>query len=167
MNKMRIIICIVCIIAILAITGCKKADVVTENSMGTESETTIAPTSYSDPDVGESDEEGIDNAETTVSMKATEEVSNETNTEETEETEETSEIPETTVPVINEGTSICCQYAAYLLMSPEEQQAYMESYDSMMDFITWAQQAEAEHTIHNDDIVVEGGDINIGDYINP
>lgn len=58
-----------------------------------------------------------------------------------------------------------CEYAAYLAMSPGGQQAYYESFSSPEAFIAWSQSARAAHEGHDDSVRVEGGDLNIGDYI--
>ena len=41
----------------------------------------------------------------------------------------------------------------------------MDSFDSPMAFIDWCRAAEKEHEGHNTAIEVEGGDLNVGDFI--
>ena len=74
--------------------------------------------------------------------------------------------PETTPtePAPELPSGYCCEYAAYTAMSPAKQQAYMEHFPSVMDFIAWCQRAQLEHEAH--DKAEEGsGDIDIGDYM--
>lgn len=59
-----------------------------------------------------------------------------------------------------------CDYAKYLALSAEAQEAYMDSFASPKDFINWCRNAEAEHATHDNRTVVEGGILDIGDYIN-
>lgn len=59
----------------------------------------------------------------------------------------------------------CCEYDKYLAMSPAEQEAYMRTFSDPMTFIQWSQNAEEEHKAHDDTIIVEGSELNIGDYI--
>ena len=75
-------------------------------------------------------------------------------TQETQPTEPAPELP----------SGYCCEYAAYSAMSPAKQQAYMEHFPSVMDFIAWCQKAQLEHEAHDKSEEV-GGDINIGDYM--
>ena len=75
---------------------------------------------------------------------------------------------ETTAPTEPEdsGSEYCnCAYAQYLAMSPSGQQSYMDSFDSPMAFIEWCRAAEKEHNDHDTSIKVEGGDLDVGDFI--
>ena len=58
-----------------------------------------------------------------------------------------------------------CEYERYLSMSAADQQAYMNSFASMEEFISWSKSAAAAHDGHNTGVTVEGGNLNIGDYI--
>ena len=64
-----------------------------------------------------------------------------------------------------ENHAPCCAYAEYLAMTPEAQQEYMKTFDSTMAFINWSRSGEAEHKEHNTSTEVEGGDFDVGDYI--
>ena len=58
-------------------------------------------------------------------------------------------------------------FAEFLLMTPAEQQAYMDSYADIMDFLEWYRVAEEQYKEEQEDIEIGGsGDINIGDFIN-
>lgn len=129
--------------------------------------------------VGESDEEGIgevsatemvvDGDQETETEAVTEEdtQSTESTEEATEETEaEENEIQETkpTEPAIKLPTGYCCEYASYISMSPAKQQAYMDKFSSVVDFIAWCQKAQLNHESHDKSDEVEG-DIDIGDYM--
>lgn len=78
----------------------------------------------------------------------------------TEPTENTDPAEETKP----DGTT-CCAYGAYMKMSAAEQQAYMNTFSSPLAFVDWCKRAEAEHKAHDDTIIVEGGDLDVGDYI--
>lgn len=82
---------------------------------------------------------------------------------ETTEPNEGQESDEETKP--EEG--FCCEYARYLAMSPADQEAYMNTFKSPLDFIEWCKTADAEHKEHDDSTNVEGGDVDIGDYMDP
>lgn len=58
-------------------------------------------------------------------------------------------------------------FAEFLEMSPAEQQAYMESYENITDFLEWYRKAEEKYNSKKTDIEIGGdGEIDIGDYIN-
>lgn len=58
-------------------------------------------------------------------------------------------------------------FAEFLAMSPADQQAYMESYENITDFLEWYRMAEEQYKAEQPNIEIGGnGDINIGDYIN-
>ena len=65
------------------------------------------------------------------------------------------------------STSCGCEYQKYMSMSAADQEAYMNSFGSPLAFVEWIKQAQAEHEAHDTTIKVEGGDLDIGDYINP
>ena len=139
--------------------------------------------------VGESDEEGIgetptmemvadDDQELEVEdvteedTQATESTEEEENTEETEAEEnvtqetkpEDTQETKPTEPPVKLPTGYCCEYASYIAMSPAKQQAYMEKFSSVVDFIAWCQKAQLNHESHNQSN--EGdGEIDIGDYM--
>lgn len=58
-----------------------------------------------------------------------------------------------------------CEYERYLSMSAADQQAYMNSFSSIEDFISWSKSAASAHDGHNSGVTVEGGDLNVGDFI--
>ena len=57
------------------------------------------------------------------------------------------------------------EYEKYIAMSPEKQQAYFESFSDPEDFFKWYNTAKAEYDKKNDAVEVEGGSIDIGDYM--
>ena len=124
----------------------KPVDKNTDNGQNNATEPTTKPTD-------ENEDPGQDN---------TTEPSTEPTTAPTEPENETTEVTE---PPVSEGNGICCEYAEYLKMSPSDQQAFMESFSSPMEFINWLQQAEAEHNAHDSSLILDGGNVNIGDYI--
>ena len=57
-------------------------------------------------------------------------------------------------------------YEKYISMSPEEQQKYMMSFESVEKFFEWFNEVKAKYEAENE--AVEGnGSIDIGDYMNP
>lgn len=56
-------------------------------------------------------------------------------------------------------------YAEYIAMSPEKQEEYFEKFDSEQEFFDWYREAKAEYDKNNQGNVVEGGNIDIGDYM--
>ena len=185
MNKKMMLGTFALLMAFLMLAGCNKNEQTeepTESSVTVQSQETTN-TVYLDPYVGDSDEDGISSDDTEATSVTTDETISATETtENNQETESTTEpttepttdpstepttdnTPETTKPSESGSGGSCCKYSEYVKMSPAEQQAYMESFASPMDFIAWAQQAEEEHKAHDDSIIVEGGDVNLGDYI--
>ena len=183
MNKNWMMKTTALLVVLFMMAGCNKSEKVetpTDTGAVVQPETTVE-TTYVDPYVVEDDSEELpdDTVETTVeraeeTIAATEStVETEANTEPTTETEETTSTqptenenvtPETTSPSGGGNNGICCKYVEYQRMSPADQQAYMETFASPADFIVWIQQAEAAHNTHDGSIIVEGGDVNIGDY---
>ena len=131
---------------------------------------TVAPTEYTLPK-GEGVEEIPDEISestnpTESSAQPTEGKDNPAETEPVSDKE--TEPAETTAPTEpdDSGSEYCnCAYAQYLAMSPSGQQAYMDSFDSPMAFIEWCRAAEKEHNDHDTSIKVEGGDLDVGDFI--
>ena len=117
------------------------------------------------PEADDSQEDSADNS--TEGLDPTEESTNEVTEPETSPSEAPTEPPETkpTEPDTGTDKKYCCDYSAYMSKSPAEQEAYMKTFSSPMDFVVWCQNAEAVHNAHNSSIEVEGGNINIGDYM--
>lgn len=83
----------------------------------------------------------------------------------TEETQGSVKPTETIPPVVNEKEDCGCEYSAYAKMSPAEQEAYMNTFASPLDFIEWSKKALAEHEAHDTSIQASGGDLDLSDYI--
>ena len=174
------------VIAITAIcmamlAGCGKTEEITEVTLETTAtiveETTkpvtiptedgcegVEPLDFSEPTVETSEEVEESGSKETVAT----EISEGTAAKATETTEPIdlitpTENEKTTEPTESSGP--CCEYDKYMAMSPSEQEAYMRSFSDPMAFISWSQTAEAEHKAHDDTINVEGGDLDIGDYM--
>lgn len=81
----------------------------------------------------------------------------------TQPTEESTTKPTETVPQDDPAVTA---YEAYLAMSPEEQQAFFESFSSPEAFIAWFNTAKAEYDAKNKTVDGKNGEINIGDYMN-
>lgn len=56
-------------------------------------------------------------------------------------------------------------YEEYMAMTPEQQQDFFESFPSVQAFMEWYNDAKAEYEASKDGIIIDGGDIDIGDYI--
>ena len=70
-----------------------------------------------------------------------------------------------TEPAGGEDSGYCCQYAEYLTWSASAQQSFMNTFASPLDYIEWCRAGEAAHADHDTSIKVEGGDLNVGDFI--
>lgn len=183
MNKRLIaLICICAFLFALSSCGRKQEGEVklNETTVGqveteeTNVETTVAlSTMYTHPDgegiefVGEPDEDAIVYDD---SQEANQVIEN-TQSEQKNNAESTPNVgnqgSETVPPSagVTENASCGCEYEAYLAMSAAEQEAYMDSFASPKDFISWSRNAEAEHAAHNTVTNVTGGDLDIGDFI--
>lgn len=75
--------------------------------------------------------------------------------------------PDPSIPV--QGTVVIescdCDYKKYIEMSPVDQEAFMETFVTVKDFINWCKIAEEEHKAHQTTINVTGGDLDISAYI--
>lgn len=77
-----------------------------------------------------------------------------------------SEIKDSTVSEIPYQDQGCgCEYEAYLALSGEEQQEYMNTFATPMDFIEWCKAKQAEHESHDTSIIASGGDLDLSDFI--
>jgi hypothetical protein len=78
-------------------------------------------------------------------------------------------VPEETIaptdPASGEEAGYCCEYAEFLTWSASAQQSFMNGFASPMDYIAWCRAGEAAHADHNTSIEVEGGELNVGDFI--
>lgn len=93
-------------------------------------------------------------------------IPNEGNEVEAPEEDQSEQDVEETVPVeVSKNDGCGCAYAEYLAKSPAEQEAYMNTFASPIDFIEWSKAAEAEHSSHVTVIEASGSELNIGDYI--
>lgn len=83
----------------------------------------------------------------------------------TEEIKGAENSAETVSPVAIEKEDCGCGYSNYAKMSPAEQEEYMNSFATPLDFIEWSKNALAEHEAHDTTIQASGGDLDISDYI--
>ena len=87
-------------------------------------------------------------------------------TDTTEPTTDTTEPTTDTTEPTQSGNSDPVTYEAYQAMSPEDQQAFFESFGSYQDFIAWYVAAEAAYKESQDRNEVSGdGSLDIGDII--
>ena len=90
----------------------------------------------------------------------------ETKPEETkpEETKPEETKPQETKPVETQPKDpLAEEYAAYLRMSPAEQQAFFESFDSPDAFFNWYNTAKAAYDASEHYIDISGGNVNLGE----
>lgn len=91
------------------------------------------------------------------------------NTEDKNKTEDKNENKTEVKEEIAETPSVSdknkTEYEKYMEMSGEEQQKIFESYENPQDFFDWYNSVKAEYDEKNQAIVVEGGSINLADYI--
>lgn len=81
-----------------------------------------------------------------------------------ESTEPESTEPEATAPNTDvNGVS----YEDYINMSPEEQMAFFNQFDSMEDFVKWYNEAKAKYDEEHGSVDVGDGDIDMGDIVKP
>lgn len=180
-NMVKKLLLLLMTLALLTMAGCKKR---TEEVQTHTEETTVPAateiTEITSPGLEDSefDEEP---AETTVPAEETEPEQDDVpqNTTEPEKTEETEpKKPETKptapptepaeVPGETEGGSagaVVTDYESFLAMSPEEQQKYVESFESIDQFFAWYNAAKEEYEAANPPIDVGDGNIDIGDII--
>lgn len=102
-----------------------------------------------------------DKSENSTENKNEIEDKSEDSTENENKTEETPEVSEEPSVSDKEKT----EYENYMEMSGEEQQKFFESYENPEDFFEWYNAAKAEYDKQNQAVVVEGGSINLEDYI--
>lgn len=83
--------------------------------------------------------------------------------ESTEPSEEATE-PEETTPSTTPDSAVT-SYEAYNAMSPDEQLAFYNTFESMEDFVAWYNAAKAEYDAQNPDIEIGDGNIDMDDII--
>lgn len=76
------------------------------------------------------------------------------------------ETTQPTEPQTGSDEPVVLTYEEYMALSPEEQQAYYESFPTLEEFIAWHNAALEEYEANNT-VPVVTGPIDIGDYINP
>jgi hypothetical protein len=59
----------------------------------------------------------------------------------------------------------CCQYFVYLSLSPADQQTFMGTFGSTMEFVEWCRKGEVAHKEHDDTITSEGDELDISDIL--
>lgn len=79
-------------------------------------------------------------------------------------TQPTQPAPTETQPAPTEPQEM--DYAAYHAMSPAQQQAYMESFESMEAFFVWYENAKQEYEAANPPIDVGNGSIDMNEILN-
>lgn len=172
------------LLALLALTACgKKQDMTTEATVSQESqphletrETLPEGLAYRDEvdallaAIEETASETTTSAETMANnfgksdtLKQDTSKSDSSKAENTVPTESKAEVnTPTEVPM---QTSCGCEYERFSAMSPEEQEAYAENFASVKEFVEWCNAAQAEHNAHSNIITVEGGTLELSDYI--
>ena len=72
--------------------------------------------------------------------------------------EENETVPPTTPPSNNVNNSA---YSQYMHMSEAEQQAFIESFGSIADFMDWLNQAKAEHNANDNSVEIGSGTVDL------
>lgn len=167
----KIGVCFLIIAMLIVVSACGKQqvqnDAVKPNETTTSNKETTAP----------NEEKTIEETEETVptelmieySMPEGEDVEfikeNEEDQNSAEETQGITKPLETVPPIVVEKEECNCEYSKYLNMSPAEQEAYMNTFASPLDFIEWSKNALAEHEAHDTTVQASGGDLDLSDYI--
>lgn len=69
------------------------------------------------------------------------------------------EMPVITTPAIQEKDNVLTEYEIYLSMSGEEQQNYMQSFDSVEAFFNWHTAAKEEYENTRKDVEITGDEV--------
>ena len=166
MNK-NIFAFILAVCIVFGLFGCHSEEI-SPGTTATDSQTLPSE----DSTVGTIPNEGPANLDTAPTTESTEPPSNPTEettpstaTEPEETTEPThseteSDATETTAP--SEDTTELTDFEKYHSMSGQEQQAFINSFESIEDFFTWYNAAKAEYEAQNPGINVGDGDIDLG-----
>lgn len=169
------------LLALFALTACgKKQDKVIETTASQEGQTEATeketlPYGVVDLDEIEAlmetfEDETTAPAETTANTSGKSDTSKQDTSKpdstKAETTAPTESKAETTAPTEAPASESCgCAYEAFLAMSGAEQEAYMNTFPSPLDFIAWCKEAEAEHASHTNVITVTGNELDLSDYI--
>lgn len=139
----------------------KSEDPEADQSVESDSSQNVESTDEKIEDSTENKNEIEDKSENSTESKNEIKDKSEDSTENENKTEETPEVSETPSVSDKEKT----EYEKYMEMSGEEQQKIFESYKKPEDFFAWYNAAKAEYDKQNQAVVVEGGSINLEDYI--
>lgn len=167
------------LLALLALTACgKKQDKVTETTASLESQPQLETRETLPEGLAYRDEvEGLfAELETTTPAETTAITSGKSDTSKQDTSKSDTTKAETTVPTEGKAEttppteapaseSCGCEYERFSAMSPEEQEAYAENFSSVREFVEWCNAAQAEHTAHSNIVTVEGGTLDLSDYI--
>lgn len=96
--------------------------------------------------------EAVDNEETTTQPA-----------EETEQPDETTATEQPTEPATDAPVTVLSDYQRYHNMTGEEQQAFIDNFESIEAFFEWYNAAKAEHEKMNPSTEIGGGNIDLGD----
>lgn len=167
-------------LALLTLTACgKKQGATTETTVSLENQTEALEmetlpygVDFDDPvDLMETfEDETTAPAETTANTSGKSDTSKQdaskSDSTKAETTAPTEGKAETAAPTEAAASESCgCAYEAFLAMSGAEQEAYMNTFPSPLDFIAWCKEAEAEHASHTNVITVTGNELDLSDYI--
>lgn len=172
MNRMLKNILILMMVAATAATafGCEKKEPVettaaTENTAAAESTTAEETMS---PELKKAMEEGWIEEDWPEETKPQETKPEETKPQETkpqetkpEETKPQETKPQETKPEETKPQNTVTEYEEYLAMSPEEQQAFFESFDSVDAYFAWLNAAKAEYEEKQNASDLEGGSVDL------
>lgn len=165
---MKIKIMALCLICALLLSACGKP----VTPAGTFAEPSTQPTETTTQTIEATTQPTEVTTEPTEATTQSTTPSTEPTTQPTESTTPSTEPTDTTEPTTDtteptqSGNSDPVTYEAYQAMSPEDQQAFFESFGSYQDFIAWYVAAEAAYKESQDRNEVSGdGSLDIGDII--
>lgn len=166
MNKKRLIIVAmvaVMLLAVMSLMGCKNN---ANNEVVTEAPTVSAPAEETAPQDVPAQTQGTEaEPEAEPETQQTEAVDNEENdaTQATEETKQPEETVQPTEPNNDVPVAVVSDYQRYHNMSGEEQQAFIDGFESIEAFFEWYNAAKAEHERLNPGTEIGSGNIDLGD----
>ena len=116
-----------------------------------------------EPDDYPSEESTSSDKEDSTDDKSKDDTEHKNKTEDKDENK--TEVKEETAETPSDSDTNKTEYEKYMDMSGEEQQKVFESYENPQDFFEWYNAAKAEYDEQNQAIIVDGGSINLEDYI--
>lgn len=173
MNRYKIMMALMLVLSLLA-AGCGAAPEPADNANVPSTEVSIPAVEGNETIEDVPENEGVAQrpTESTPSTEATKPTESSKPTEATQPEETTAPTKpsepdsdtETTDPA-NPEEKPCCDYFVYLSLSPADQQTFMGTFGTTMEFVEWCRQGEAAHKEHEETITGEGDEFDISDIL--